>query len=104
MSKTCENISTGNSPWKLVSVVSKKNLEEVCHLLENSLADVNTSFKNILEDEQVDGPVLLLAIQNGHLEMLKMLVEKFGANVNQEVYLEEKLSTLLIFAMKCNDR
>jgi hypothetical protein len=72
--------------------------------LENSLADVNTHFKNILEEEQVGGPVLLLAIQNGHLEMLQMLVEKFSANVNQQVYVEEKPSTLLIFAMKCNNR
>jgi hypothetical protein len=36
--------------------------------------------------------------------MLQMLVEKFSANVNQTIYVEEKPSTLLIFAMKCNNR
>ena len=52
----------------------------------------------------VDGPVLLLALQNGDLEMLKMIVEKFVANVDQKVYFDGNLSTPLIFAMKYSDR
>jgi hypothetical protein len=52
----------------------------------------------------VDGPVLLLSLQNGDLEMLKMIVEKFVANVDQKVYFDGNLSTPLIFAMKYSDR
>jgi hypothetical protein len=52
----------------------------------------------------VDGPVLLLALRNGDVEMLKMIVEKFVANVDQKVYFDGNLSTPLIFALKYSGR
>ena len=67
-------------------------------------------FQKFLKDDddmlacQIDGPVLLLSIQNGDLEKLKMLVEKFSANVNQKIYFQGNLSTPLVFAMKCIKR
>jgi hypothetical protein len=64
---------------------------------ENS---ANENLDEILEGP-INGPVLLLAIKNGDEAMLKMLVNEFGANVNQETTVEGKTSNLLIFAMTC---
>jgi hypothetical protein len=65
-------------------------------LLKETNLDVNLHMQ--LENG-LEGPVLLVAVQNGDHEMMKMLVEDFGADVNKEVKRDGKQSTLLIFAM-----
>ena len=61
--------------------------------------DVNLEIKNILGHPLTDGPAIIIAILLGRIEPIKMLVQKFGANINQEIILEGRRSNLLIFAM-----
>lgn len=47
----------------------------------------------------VDGPIVVLAIDLGNLEILELLVRSFGANINQEIIWCQSNSSILIYAM-----
>ena len=82
----------------LIQAVSTKDHGKVRTLLKSSNIDVNLPRQNMLDDS-VHGPILLLAIQNGNSEMIKILVKEFGAKLNELVIVEEKPTNLLIIAM-----
>ncbi len=54
-----------------------------------------------IQDPRVEfeDPVLLMALENGGLDMLKVLVRDHRADVNEEIEWNEKQSTPLIVAM-----
>jgi len=83
----------------LALAISKNDQDETITLLRKPNVNINQGINNILEN--VIGPVLIIAIQNGNGEMIKMLAEAFIANINQEFIWEGKQSTPLIFAMNC---
>jgi hypothetical protein len=57
---------------------------------------VNPKIKRKTEFE---GPILLMALQNGDLVMLKVLVQDNGVDVNEEIKCNGRQSTPLIVAM-----
>ena len=81
----------------LVLAVEERNLEKVSSILKNSEWDINLTMK--FEEREIEGSVLASAIQTGDFEMVKMLVQDFGADVNQEITWKKKQSNPLIFAM-----
>jgi hypothetical protein len=82
---------------KLTSAVEERNLEKVSSILK--ISETNIDLEMAFEEKQFEGPILTLAIQNGDFEMIKMLIEDFGANVNQKITWSKNPSNLLILAM-----
>jgi hypothetical protein len=91
------NQQTIEDQMSLVSALEERNLEKVNSILKNKEIDTNLIFK--FEAKKIEGPILALAIQNGDIKMIKMLVEDFGADVNQKFTWSQNSSNLLIFAM-----
>ncbi len=81
----------------LALAVSSNDQDEALTLLRKHNVNINQEMENIIEN--VNGPVLILAIQNGNGEMIKKLTEDFNANINQLITWEGKQSTPLIFAI-----
>ena len=55
-----------------------------------------------LDERRISGwSSLVLAIDNLDTNMVRLLVEELGADVNQEISIAGKKSTLLIYAVKC---
>ena len=52
-------------------------------------------------NKTADGPLLISALKHSSLKMVKVLINDLGADVNTEIKLEGKQSTLLIFAVRC---
>ena len=48
-----------------------------------------------------DGPLLISALKHLNLKMVKVLINDLEADVNIEIQLEGKKSTLLIFGIRC---
>jgi len=78
--------------------LTKRDVENLRTFLKSSKIDINQRIENLLEN-RIDGPAILVAINKGDERLAKMLVQEFGANVNQEICIEGKQSTPLIFAM-----
>jgi hypothetical protein len=81
----------------LALAVEDRNQEKVSAILKNSELNINSEMKFVAK--RMDGSVLVLAIQNGDIKMIKMLVQDFGANVNQKITWNQNPSNLLILAM-----
>jgi hypothetical protein len=54
-----------------------------------------------MEDGSLIGPPLLFAIDNLDTNMVKLLVDELGADSNQDISINGKKSTLLIYAVIC---
>ena len=76
--------------------MSDGNLEKVKSILNNSGIDVN---QELLFENGKKGPLLVWAIQNGNFELSKILIHDYKADVNCNVDLDGKLSSILIAAM-----
>jgi len=85
----------------LTSALVQDDLEEVKDIRRNFKANINLKLKNY-NGNKVDGSILQLAVQSGQVEIVKTLVRDFKAKLHQEVYIEGRLSTLLILAMSCH--
>jgi len=84
----------------LIEAISQRNLALVTNIIKSNAINVNKVVHRLL-DKNIDGPLLLLAIRNLDQTMIDFLVGEFGADVNQEIKIEGKPSTLLIYAMRC---
>ncbi len=80
----------------LLNAVSAGNMEEVKSILNNPEIDANQELK--FENGQ-KGSLLLWAVQNGKFEMSKMLIRNYKADVNCNVDLDGKMTSILISAM-----
>ena len=69
------------------------------YLKENKCNDVTESIKGLLNDT-TDGPILLLAVHNSDLKMIKLLVKNVNANINQAIFIEGNYSTMLIHSIR----
>jgi hypothetical protein len=79
-----------------------KSFNEVLatQLMQDMSINVNQVNEKIW-NETADGPLLISALQHMNLKMVKILINDFRADVNIEIKLEGKQSTLLIFALRC---
>jgi len=84
----------------LLVAISQRNFVLVTNIIKSNSINVNEVIDHLL-DKNIDGPLLLLAIRNLDRTLIDFLVGEFGADVNQEIKIEEKPSTLLIYAMRC---
>ena len=84
----------------MAQAVREKNHKMVRDILKTTSVDVDQTLPGILEG-YIDGPVLLLAVHNGDKEMIKILVEEFGADIGKEIEMEWEVSNLLVYAMTC---
>ncbi len=64
--------------------------------MNNPGIDVNQEMK--FENGQ-KGPLLLWAVQHGNLEMTKMMIHDYNADVNGNFDLDGKMTSILIAAM-----
>ena len=71
-------------------------LEKVKSILSNPGIDVN---QELLYENGQKGYLLLWAVQNGKFEMSKMLIHNYKADVNCNVDLDGKMTSILIAAM-----
>ncbi len=81
---------------ELNNAVSVGNLEKVKSILNNSEIDVNQVMKF---ENGKKGSLLLWAVQNGKFKMSKMLIHNYNADVNCNVDLDGKMTSILISAM-----
>ena len=87
----------------LALAVEERNQEKVSSILKNSEMNINSEMK--FEAKKMEGSILVLAIQNEDLEMIKMLVQDFGADVNQKIAWSHNQSNIIILAMAiCYER
>ncbi len=84
----------------LFEATSQRNFALLTNIIQSKCVNVNKVYERLL-DNTVDGPLLLLAIRNLDQKLMDFLVGTFGANVNQEIKINGKPSTPLIFAMRC---
>ncbi len=80
----------------MLNAVSVGNLEKVKYILNNPGIDVN---QELLNEDRQKGSLLLFAIQTGKFEMTKMLIHNYKADVNCNVDLDGKMTSILIAAM-----
>ncbi len=78
---------------ELIKAVSDGSLEKVKSILNNSQIDVN---QEMMFENGQRGPLLLWAVQNGNFEMSQMLIHDYGADVNGNVDLNGKMTSILI--------
>jgi hypothetical protein len=71
-------------------------LEKVRSILNNPGIDVNQEMK--FENGQ-KGPLLLWAVQNGNFEISEMLIHDYNADVNCNVVLDGRMTSILIATM-----
>jgi hypothetical protein len=76
--------------------MSDGDLEKVKSILNNPGIDVNQEVKF---ENGKKGSLVLWAVQNGNFEIIKMLIDDYKVDVNCNVYLDGKLSSILIAAM-----
>ncbi len=76
--------------------MSDGNLEKVKSILNNPGIDVNQEMQ--IENGE-KGPLLLWAIQNGNYEMPKILIHDYKADVNGNVDLDGRMTSILIATM-----
>jgi hypothetical protein len=81
---------------ELLNAVSAGNMEEVKSILSNSEIDVN---QELLFENRQKGSLLLYAIQTGNYEMTKMMIYDYNADVNGNIDLDGKMTSILIAAM-----
>ena len=84
----------------LFEAILQRNFALVSNIIKSNSVNVNKIHERLLKNT-VDGPLLLLAIQNLDQTMIDFLVGEFGADVNREIKILGKPSTLLIYAMRC---
>ena len=82
----------------LSEAIYKRNVIEVKKLLDG--CDPNEPI-DWMNDGSLVGPPLVLAIDNLDTNMVRLLVEELGADVDQDISIAGKKSTLLIYAVKC---
>ncbi len=80
----------------MILAVLDGDLEKVKSILNNPGIDVNQEMKF---ENGKKGSLLLWAIQNGNYEISKMLINDYKVDVNCNVDLDGKLSSILIAAM-----
>jgi hypothetical protein len=80
----------------VILAVLDGDLEKVKSILNNPGIDVNQEMKF---ENGKKGSLLLWAIQNGNYEISKMLINDYKVDVNCNVDLDGKLSSILIAAM-----
>ena len=76
--------------------MSDGDLEKVKSILNNPGIDVNQEVKF---ENGKKGSLVLWAVQNGNFEIIKMLIDDYKVDVNCNVDLDGKLSSILIAAM-----
>ena len=81
---------------ELIKAVSDGNLEKVKSILSNPGIDVNQEMK--FENGQ-RGSLLHFAIQTGNFEVSKMLIHDYNADVNGNVDLDGRMTSILIATM-----
>ena len=81
---------------ELLNAVSVGNLEKVRSILNNPGIGVN---QELLFENRQKGSLLLYAIQTGNYEMTKMMIHDYNADVNGNVDLDGKMTSILIAAM-----
>ncbi len=81
---------------ELINAVSDGNLEKIKSFLNNPGIDVNQEMKF---EKGKKGSLLLWAIQNGNFELSKMLIHDYKADVNCNVDLDGKMTSILIATM-----
>jgi hypothetical protein len=81
---------------ELINAVSDGNLEKVKSILNNPGIDVN---QELLFENGKKGLLLLWAIQNGNFELSKILIHDYNADINGNVNLDGKMTSILIAAM-----
>ncbi len=79
---------------ELIKAVSDGNLEKVKSILSNPGIDVN---QELLFGQR--GSLLLYAIQTGNYEMTKMMIHDYNADVNGNVDLDGRMTSILIATM-----
>jgi len=84
----------------LLVAISQQNFALVTNIIKSNSINVDEVIDRLV-DNTIDGPLLLLAIQKLDQTLIDFLVGEFGADVNQEIKIGEKRSTLLIYAMRC---
>ena len=82
----------------LINGIKEKNWQKVLELLKKFKLDVNLTIENILENG-IDAPILLAAIDEESSGLSRILVQDFGANVNQTISIDGRQSTFLIFLL-----
>ena len=78
---------------ELIKAVSDGSLEKIKSILNHSQIDVN---QEMMFENGQRGPLLLWAVQNGNFEMSKMLIHDYKADVNGNVDLNGKMTSILI--------
>ena len=82
----------------LSEAIYERKSSEVKKLLEGRDPNEPIDWMN---DGSLVGPPLVLAIDNLDTNMVRLLVEELGADVDQDISIAGKKSTLLIYAVKC---
>jgi hypothetical protein len=80
----------------LINAVSDGNLEQVKSILNNQGIDISQEMKF---ENGKKGSFLHWAIQNGDFETSKMLIHDYNADVNGNVDLDGKMTSILIATM-----
>ena len=68
------------------------------------IRNMNIDVNKVIEaqwDQRAEGPLLISALRWSSLKLLKALIIEFGADINKEIKVNGKESTLLIFAIRC---
>ena len=86
--------------YLLAQAVRERNHSAVRDILKTTAVDVDQNLQNII-DGDIDGPVLLLAVHNGDKQMIKILVEEFGSDLNKQISVQREAYYPLIYAMTC---
>ncbi len=89
------NLKVDNS--KLIEAITRKKHEVVKKLIKGQ---VNQPLDGLL-NKTASGPPLFLAIHNLDTVLVEILICQLRANVNQEIFIHGKKSTLLIYAIRC---
>ena len=82
---------------KLIEAITKRQHDVVFKLVAGR---VNQPMDDLL-NKTASGPPLLLAIHDLNTTLVKILITEFGADVNQEIFILGKKSTLFIYIIRC---
>jgi hypothetical protein len=82
----------------LLNEIKKNDWKNASELLKKFKFNINLTIENILGNE-IDGPILLAAIDQQSSAFSRILVEEFEANVNKEIRINGRQSTLLIYLL-----
>jgi len=96
--KEIPNLST-NQEVQEQTCLSQEGQIVTKYLEQYNCSDVNECVEGLINDA-IDGPILLLPIHNHNFKTVKLLVKNFNSNINQEIFIEGKQSTMLIHSIR----